>query len=207
MWFRASLGSATWEYSINKGDEGWTESMETPGAENSYIITLPETGPDDGREVSFIARASSEAGQSWFSNTAKGSSYTKADAPVIQVVNGATNHLQVVWTAERTGGRAITLFEIYQVDGPNGTVAEGQEPVSTLTLPGNHTATVFEQKIYRQADGSAFEENTDYYYVVRGKNAAGYSDYSAVVSGQLYHVPTAPTIGTAMPVDLSLIHI
>lgn len=201
MWFRASLGSATWEYSINKGDEGWTESMETPGAENSYIITLPETGPDDGREVSFIARASSEAGQSWFSNTAKGSSYTKADAPVIQVVNGATNHLQVVWTAERTGGRAITLFEIYQVDGPNGTVAEGQEPVSTLTLPENHTATVFEQKIYRQADGSAFEENTDYYYVVRGKNAAGYSDYSAVVSGQLYHVPTAPTIGTAMPVD------
>lgn len=201
MWFKASLGGATWEYSINKGDEGWTESMETPGAENSYIITIPETGPDDGREIDFVARAISEAGKSWFSDTVKGSSYTKADAPVIRVVNGGDSSLQVVWTVERTGGRPITQFEIYQVDGPEGTVPENAQPVATMDISAGANAGTFEKTLYQQADGSAFKKNTDYYYVVRAKNAAGYSDYSAAVSGQLFHEPKAPESVRATAVD------
>ncbi len=111
---------------------------------------------------------------------------TVPDAPTGLTATSGNAQVALSWTAPSNGGATITYYNIYRSTSSGG---EGSTPVASSTTT-SYTNT-------------GLTNGTTYYYDIAAVNSVGVGATSSQVSATPATVPRAPTIGIALPGNVS----
>ena len=184
-WTAPSNGGATITYyniyrSTSSGGEG-----STPVA-SSTTTSYTNTGLTNGTTYYYDIAAVNSVGVGATSSQVSATPATVPSAPTSPSATGSNAQVALSWTAPSNGGATITYYNIYRSTSSGG---EGSTPVASSTTT-SYTNT-------------GLTNGTTYYYDIAAVNSVGVGATSSQVSATPVTVPGAPTIGIALPGNVS----
>ena len=162
-----------YKYSIDSAGETYTSF-----GSSSTTLTIP--GLADSTTYTVRVKAVNIAGDSSASDSATGTAYTSADAPVLSQLVAGNGTITVYFTAGENNGSTITG---YVVSANPLTVAESDWVFTSI---GDQT--------YSPYTITGLTNGTKYAVQLQAVNAAGNSEGSNILYSTPYTVPDAPTI-------------